>query len=88
MIAPYSVFVHLEAAEVARDLEGSDRDQIFHFARSLANNPFLESDRREQDRQGRPRDVKIVGRWAIVYHVDHAESEVRILAIHASSPGG
>ena len=79
MIRPYSVFLHLEVTEALRSLDRSERGRILRFAHTLADNPFQAGDFREQDPQGRTNEVKIIGRLAVVYYADDADSEVRIL---------
>lgn len=81
MMRPYSVFLRIEAIEALRDLHQRERDDVFRFARSLAENPFQESDRREADGQGRMRDVRTVGALAVVYYVDNADSEIKVLDV-------
>ncbi len=79
MTRPYSVFLHLEVTEALRSLDRSERDRVFRFAHVLAANPFQPGDFREKDLWGRTNEVKIIGDLAVVYYVDNADSEVRIL---------
>ncbi len=81
MTRPYSVFLHLEVTEALRSLDRSDRDEVLRFAHALAANPFQAGDFREQDHRGRSNEVKIIGRSAVVYYVDNADSEVRVLEV-------
>lgn len=76
---PYSVSLRIEAVEASRNLTRRDREKIYRLAHSLADDPFQSSDDTEYDSQGRLREIKIVAGLAVVYHVDNADREVRIL---------
>ncbi len=78
---PYFVSLRIEAVEASRTLTRRDREKIYRFAHSLADNPFQSSDTTEYDRQGRLREIKIVAGLAVVYHVDNADREVRIVDV-------
>ena len=78
---PYFVSLRIEAVEASRALTRRDREKIYRFAHSLADNPFQSSDNTEYDSQGRLREIKIVAGLAVVYHVDDADREVRILDV-------
>ncbi len=78
---PYFVSLRIEAVEAARALPRRDREKIYRFAHSLADNPFQSSDSTEHDRLGRLREIKIIAGLAVVYHVDDADREVRILDV-------
>ncbi len=78
---PYSVSLRIEAVEASRMLARRDREKIYRFAHSLANNPFQSGDNTGYDSQGRLRKIKIVAGLSVIYHVDDADREVRILDI-------
>ncbi len=81
MTRSYSVFLHLEVTEALRSLGRGERDRILRFAHSLALDPFQSGDFREEDDRGRANEVKIVSRLAVVYYVDNADSEIRVLEV-------
>lgn len=81
---PYSVYFRIEAVESLRHLSGIQRDRIIRLARALAENPFQRGNSRESDATGRPREIKIIGRLSVVYDVDNAEKEVRIIDIRTA----
>ena len=81
MIEPYSVFLHLEVTEELRSLRRLERDAILQLAHSLGRNPFQSADFQEADDRGRVNNVKLVGKLAVVYYIDNADSEVRILDV-------
>ncbi len=81
MTRSYSVFLHLEVTEALRVLSPPKRDRALRFAHALAANPFQSGDFQEKDHLGRANEVKIVGTLAVVYYVDNADAEVRILEI-------
>ncbi len=78
---PYFVSLRIEAVEASRGLTRRDREKIYRFAHSLARNPFQPSDNTEYDSQGRLREIKIIAGLAVIYHVDDADREVRILDV-------
>ena len=77
----YFVSLRIEAVEASRALPRRQRESIYRFAHSLAANPSQTSDHTETDSQGRSREIKIVADVAVVYYVDDADREVRILDI-------
>jgi mRNA-degrading endonuclease RelE of RelBE toxin-antitoxin system len=81
VIEPYSVFLHLDATEALRTLRRSECDRVTRFAHSLTRDPFQPGDFQEHDEWNRANEVRIVGRVAVVYYVDHADREVRILEV-------
>ncbi len=81
MIEPYSVFLHLEVTEALRTLGRAECDSVLRFARSLARDPFQTGDFQSYDDRRRENEVKIVKNLAVVYYVDNADSEVRILEV-------
>ncbi len=78
---PYFVSLRIEAIEASRALSRRERERIYRFAHSLAENPFQPSDKKEYDSQGRLREIKIIAGLAVVYHVDDADREARILDV-------
>lgn len=81
MTRPYTVFLHLEVTEALRSFSRHERDGILRLAHSLARNPFQSGDFRETDARGRANEVKLVRELAVVYYVDDADSEVRLLEV-------
>lgn len=81
MIRPYAVFLHLEVTETVRSLDRPERAGFLRFAHALAENPFRPGDFREEDHLGRQNEVAIVSGLAVIYYVDDANSEVRILEV-------
>jgi len=60
---------------------GIERRLLMELIRSLGEHPFAPGDFRESDADGRGREVKIVGRYAVSWWVDHAVKEVKITNI-------
>lgn len=85
MIEPYSALLHLEVTETLQALRRSERDRVLRFLHSLTLNPFQAGDFQEYDELRRANEVKILGRLAIVYYVDNADREVRILEIRRAA---
>lgn len=76
----YAVFIN-EAALSAAPRSGSQRERLMKFVRSLADNPNTIGDFSERDGVGRTVQVKIVGRYAVIFWADHAVAEVKITHI-------
>jgi hypothetical protein len=60
---------------------GPQREKVFHFIRSLAENPDALGDFSETDGVGRKVQVKVIGRYALTFWADHAVSEIKITHI-------
>ena len=79
-MASYDVYLHLELLEVV-PVRGEQRRLIMSFVRSLAEHPFTVGDFSDQDDVLRPRQIKIVGRYAVTYWADHPIKAVMIVDI-------
>jgi hypothetical protein len=77
---PYAIYIN-EAALASAPRSGSQREKLMRFIRSLAENVSREGDFSEEDHTGRTVQVKIVGRYAVTFWVDHAVSEVKVTHI-------
>jgi hypothetical protein len=79
-LRPYDVFVH-EKLLACAPRSGRSRQRILDFARSLSSDPFQRGDYEDSDPAGHPTPVKLVGRYAVTFFVDHAAREVKIVNI-------
>lgn len=77
---PYAIYIN-EAALASALHSGIQREKIMGFIRSLAQNHSTLGDFSEQDEAGRTVQVKIIGRYAVTYWVDHAVSEIKVTHI-------
>ena len=77
---PYAIYIN-EAALASAPQSGSQRQHVFKFVRSLAENPHSPGDFSEKDNDGRTIQVKVVGRYAVTFWADHAVSEIKITHI-------
>ncbi len=77
---PYAVFIN-EQALASAPKSGPQIRRVMDFVRSLANNPNAVGDFPEQDSAGRTVQVKIIGRFAVTYWVDHPVSEIKVTHI-------
>jgi hypothetical protein len=77
---PCAVFIH-EQALGAAPKSGRSGQEVMSFIRSLAGNPNTVGDFSERDETGRTVQVKIVGRHAITFWVDHPVCEVKVTHI-------
>jgi hypothetical protein len=77
---PYSVYLHLDLLELV-PARGSQRTKVINFIRGLAADPYAPGDFTDTDASFRIRQVKIIGKYAITYWVDHPVKAVMIVAI-------
>ena len=77
---PYAIYIS-EAALASAPSSGLQREKLMRFIRSLAENVRREGDFSEKDQTGRTVQVKIIGRYAVTFWVDHAVSEVKVTHI-------
>ena len=78
---PYKIYLQLDASEVLRSLRGVQRQRIAAFIDSLGQNPNFEGDYSEQDESGRRIEIRVIGRYAVVYWSDHPVKEVKVVSI-------
>ena len=77
---PYAVFIH-EQALASAPKTGEAARSIMTFIRALAENPNAGGDFSEPDESDRTVQVKILGRYAITFWVDHPVCEVKVTHI-------
>ena len=75
----YDLYVRHEIYELLRTLPSGIRRKIIAFMESLPADPFQAGESVATDREGRPCQVRIVGRYAIYFWADHAVKEVRVV---------
>lgn len=75
----YSVYVEAHIAESIAQIRLRERSQIIRLLRKLRINPFIEGDYVERDSVGRLTQVIIIGSHAVVFWVDHAVKEVKVI---------
>ena len=75
----YSVYVEAHVAESIPRLKIAEREHLLRFFHKLRANPFLEGDYIEHDDIGRPLQVLVIGRHAVIFWTDHPVKEVKIL---------
>lgn len=76
----YAVYLHFELLEVVPH-RGLQRQKIFRFIQSLAENPFTEGDFTDKDETSQRRQIKIIGDHAITYWADHPVKTVMVVDI-------
>jgi hypothetical protein len=81
MSEPYRVFVRKEAFNFLATRRLPERERALRFLDLLANAPHRRGDYSEKDDAGRPLEVVVEGRLAIVFWSDHAAKEVKIVEI-------
>jgi len=77
----YTVVFHSAAAEPLFTIPRRGRSGLMTFFSALERDPHQRGDYVETDADGRPNQVKIVGRWAVTYWPDHAVKEVRVVRL-------
>ena len=81
MSEPYRVFIRKEAFDFLSRCRRAERERTLRFLDSLANSPFRRGDYSEKDDAGRPLEVVVDGRLAVVFWPDHPVKEVKVVAI-------
>ena len=82
-VDPYDVFIH-EKLLTRSPRSGRQREQIMLFVRSLVDNPYQEGDYQDTGPAGNRLYIKLIGDYAVSYHVDHPVKEVKIVNIQQS----
>jgi hypothetical protein len=77
----YRVYLHFELLE-AMPKRGTQRQKIISFLQQLGENPFIAGDFSDQDESLRPRQIKIIGDYAITFWADHPAKTVMIMDIY------
>ena len=77
---PYAIYIN-EAALASAPRSGIQREKLMRFIRSLAENQNTVGDFSEKDEVNRTVQVKIIGRYAVTFWVDHAVSEIKVTHI-------
>ncbi|MGE9295201.1 MAG: hypothetical protein ACQKBV_02795 [Puniceicoccales bacterium] len=60
-------------------LSDDEQDLIFAWMDALKVNPFTSGDYVDATTYAGPNEVKLLGRFAAVYYVDHAVKEIKVL---------
>jgi hypothetical protein len=77
---PYTIYIN-ESALNSAPRSGLQREKVFNFIRSLADNPNTPGDFSEADDARRTVQVKIIDRYAVTFWADHAVSEIKVTHI-------
>jgi len=80
---PYRIYLHIELLDVV-PARGEQRKRIMEFIRSLAAAPHSPGDFTDQDREQRPRQIKIIGRHAVTYWVDEPVKAVMVVDVRSA----
>lgn len=74
----YRIFLDLEVVETLRSIGIKDRRRVAEFIESLKDAPDTPGDFEEVGASARKHQIRIIGRWAVTYWVDHPATEVKI----------
>jgi len=78
-MTPYRVFIEARVLAALRELKRSEQQRILRLFEHLGRNPFQQGDYAEHDEVGRPVQVLVLNRHAVVFWADHPVKEVKIL---------
>ena len=79
MGSAYSLVYSEQAADFLLSLKRSRLASLLYDLSCLALDPFVRSDYRLEDEQGRKIEHLLIGDFVVAYWVDHASSELRII---------
>ncbi len=77
---PYRVMVSIDVLQLDRPSR-RDRDLILSFLETLRKDPTKSGDYEEHDEEGRPVQIKVLGKFALTYWPDHAVREVKVTKV-------
>lgn len=77
----YKVYYSEHALAFSLGLSRKDQVLLTHFISRLAEKPSVEGDYREPDDEGRLIEVRVSGRHAILFWVDHAVAKLMVVEI-------
>jgi hypothetical protein len=77
----YKVFYSEQALAFSLALPRKVQVMLTHFIGRLAEKPGIEGDYREPDDEGRLIEVRVHGRHAILFWMDHAVSKLMVVEI-------
>ncbi len=81
MPTPYQVWLKQPCLDYLGTLKSPARQRLFSWLEALANDPSRDGDFIHRGSDDRDWQVAILGPHAVVWWVDHAVSEVKIVAI-------
>ena len=81
MPSAYTLVLRREAVDVFRSLRGSERQQFERFFGALQDRPGQPADAYTRDELGRRLEIKYIGRFRVVYWIDHAGNEVKVVKL-------
>ena len=81
MASLYKLYLRREALEFLQALPRKRRLEIWDVLEMLEGSPGTEGDFKEFDDSERPVEVLIIGRYSIVFWVDHAVCEVKVIEV-------
>lgn len=81
MPAPYQVWLRQPCLDYLETLRASSRQRLISWLEALANEPSRQGDFTSRGTDDRDWQVAILGPHAVVWWVDHAVNEVKIVAI-------
>ena len=83
----YRIFIRFEVQATLETLSESTRDRVLVTIERLGRDPFAEPDGMLVDDQDRSYDARYVDDCAVLYRVDHAEKEIRVVDVLMAAIG-
>ncbi|MCP5517883.1 MAG: hypothetical protein H7A45_11585 [Verrucomicrobiales bacterium] len=80
----YRLLISMEVVEFVEQLPSRAKRRMREVIRSIGENPLGRSDAVDQDATGRRLEIAVVGDYALMYWIDEAHRQVKILDLHAA----
>ena len=80
----YRLLVSIDVVEFVERLPVKTRRALRGAIHAIGHDPLGRSDAEDHDAIGRLMHIAIVGEYALMYWIDHADRHIKILDIHAS----
>jgi hypothetical protein len=77
----YKVYYSEQALTYSLGLSRKDQVLLAHHVSRLAEKPEALGDYRQEDDAGRPIEVRVYGRHAVLYWLDHAVAKLMVVEI-------
>jgi hypothetical protein len=78
---PYQVWLRQPAYDYLDSLQIAERQRLLAWMERLAENPFRNGDFTERGSDGRALQVAVIAAHAVVWWVDDAVCEVKVVAV-------
>jgi mRNA-degrading endonuclease RelE of RelBE toxin-antitoxin system len=80
----YRLLVSIEVVEFMERLPLKTREALRRGIHEIGRDPLGRSDASEHDSTGRRMQIAVFGDYALMYWVDEADQQIKILDVHAA----